>query len=151
MSSSQAPDCKTSAEAFALTHVFPNGYRRVGDERSAEQKLLDLQNECFRRMDAMTTEMAGLRAELRAERTARQREAAAMMAAHASAIAALKAEHTKAVAALRAEAAANWRASEAADNALVAQRNSERRLLPPLIELLGGARREVPSAPVRQC
>jgi hypothetical protein len=29
-----APYCKTSAEAFALTHVFPNGYKRIEtDER----------------------------------------------------------------------------------------------------------------------
>jgi hypothetical protein len=73
MSSPDAPYCQTSAEAFALTHVFPNGYRRVGDERSFEQKMLDLQNECFRRFDEMS-------AALRTERAARQRDVAMLRA-----------------------------------------------------------------------
>jgi hypothetical protein len=82
MSSSQAPYCKTSAEAFAPGAAFPNGYRRVGDERSFEQKLIDLQNECFRRMDAQDTTIAKLTADLSAERAARQKEVTALKAEH---------------------------------------------------------------------
>jgi hypothetical protein len=85
-----------------MTHVFPNGYRRVGDERSFEQKLLDLQNECFRRFDAMAD-------------------------AHAKALAAQSAVHAKAIAALRAEIAAERRAKDEAVNRLTPQLNAERR------------------------
>jgi hypothetical protein len=97
MSSANAPYCKTSAEAFAPGAVFPNGYGRVGDERSFEQKLIDLQNECFRRMDAQDTTIAKLTADLKAERIARERAEAA---------------HFKTTAALRAELAAERRARE---------------------------------------
>jgi hypothetical protein len=93
-----APYCKTSAEAFALTHVFPNGYRRVGDERSPYQLVLDLQNECFRRFDEMVTALA-------TERAARQRD----------------------VAALRAELMAERRAKDEAVSRLTAQLCAERR------------------------
>jgi hypothetical protein len=84
MSSADAPYCKTSAEAFAPGAVFPNGYRRVGDERSPYQLVLDLQNECFRRFDEMAAALA-------TERAARQRD----VAAHAKAIAESAAPKTK--------------------------------------------------------
>jgi hypothetical protein len=92
MSYSQAPApyCKTFAEACAPGAVFPNGYRRVGDERTPYQLVLDLQNECFRRMDAMTAAHAEaigkLTADLTAERAARQKEVAALTAEHAKAM-----------------------------------------------------------------
>jgi hypothetical protein len=58
MSAAQVPYCKTSTEAFAPSDAFPNGYRRVADECSFEQKLLHLQEDLFKRMEATSTALA---------------------------------------------------------------------------------------------
>jgi hypothetical protein len=116
----QAPYCKTSAEAFAPGAVFPNGYRRVGDERSFEQKLIDLQNECFRRMDAQDTTIAKLTADLSAERAARLREAAEQERR----LSQQNAAHAKAIAALRVELAVERRAKDEAVSRITAQRSA---------------------------
>jgi hypothetical protein len=111
-SASEVPYCKTSAEAFAPGAVFPNGYRRVGDERSVDQKLLDLQDACFRRMDAMETAQAAqartiakFTADLQNERVAWEREIVV---------------HSKAIAAIKSELAAERRAKDSAVSRLTA-------------------------------
>ena len=70
---------------MALTNVFPNGYRRVADERSTEAENAPLQDECFRKFDKMTQAVGKLTADLSAEREARQKEVAATSAEHSKA------------------------------------------------------------------
>jgi chromosome segregation ATPase len=137
MSSAAAPYCKTSAEAFELTHVFPNGYRRVGDERSVDQKLIHLQSHFFALIElikadsatgeaahffAVKAEVTAVRAELRTEQTARQRDVAALKAE----LNVQNATHAKAIAAVRAELTAERRAKDEAVNRLTAQLNAKR-------------------------
>ena len=73
MSQTDAPYAKTSEEAFKFTHIFPNGYRRITDPRSVEQKIIDLQNEMFRRLEILEKDVADLRRE-NAELTSKVKE-----------------------------------------------------------------------------
>jgi hypothetical protein len=96
---------------MALTHVFPNGYRRVAaDERAPQRMILDLQNHLFERIDALTADLAAerkataghvsaLRGELEDERQARAQHIhvltealAAERKAHADSVAVLRTE-----------------------------------------------------------
>jgi hypothetical protein len=100
------------------------------DERSLERKMIDLQEECFRRMDVMKETIAELRAELTAERRSRAEDICKLRADHSRITAELKTElkgERKAQSNLRAELRADRRARESTDCKLTAHLTTERR------------------------